>query len=81
MAKFIVQELQTDAQGNTVLLPAELKETFDEAASVFYYKCGFAVVSTVPIHTVITYTDEGFAIPELKKCFKHPVEETPVESE
>ena len=76
---FIIQEIQT-TNGVPAFLPAEIKETRAEAESVFYYKCGSACVSAVPVHTVITYTEEGFVIPELTKCFKHePVVEEPVE--
>lgn len=71
MGNFIVQELQTDANGNTALLPAEVRSTIEDASSLFYQKCGYAVVSSVPIHTIVTYNDEGFVIPELRKCFKH----------
>lgn len=69
---FIIQEIQTDEYGVVAFLPAEQKTTREAAESTFYYKCGSAVVSSVPIHTIITYTEEGFTIPELTKCFKHP---------
>ena len=69
---YITLEMQT-ANGTTSFLPAEQKETRAEAESVFYLKCGSAVISSVPVHTVMTFTDEGFLIPELTKCFKHGV--------
>ena len=68
---FIIQEMQTNALGEVVFLPAEQRQTREDAESVFYYTCGAAVVSAVPVHTVMTFTEEGFAIPELTKCFKH----------
>ena len=68
---FIVQEIQTDNEGNTALLPAEVRSTIEEASSLFYQKCGYAVISTVPIHTITTFTDEGFIVNDLHKCFKH----------
>lgn len=67
---FIVQEIQT-TNGVPAFLPPLSYETRPEAESAFYTKCGFAVVSEVPVHTVMTYTEEGFPIPELTKCFKH----------
>ena len=67
---FIIQEIQT-TNGVPALLPAVVKPTRQEAESVFYTLCGSAVVSAVPVHTVMVYTAEGFAIPELCKCFQH----------
>lgn len=67
---YILQEIQT-TNGTTTLLPAVQRETRPEIESVFYLTCGSAVVSQVPIHTVIVYTDEGLPIPELTKCFRH----------
>lgn len=67
---YIIQELQTN-NGTTAFLPAEQKATRPEAESVFYMKCGSACVSNVEKHTIMTYTEEGFLIPELTKCFKH----------
>lgn len=68
---FIVQEIQT-TNGVPAFLPQEAYQTRKEAESAFYLKCGSAVISTVPVHTVMTYTEMGFAIPELTKCFEHP---------
>lgn len=76
MANYIVQEIQTNSENVTALLPPEVRATYGEAASLFYQKCGYAVISTVPIHTVVTYTDEGYVVPELRQSFKHPVAET-----
>ena len=67
---YIVQEIQT-TNGTPAFLPQEAYQTRQEAESAFYLKCGSAVISAVPVHTVMTYTEEGFAIPELTKCFKH----------
>ena len=67
---FIVQEIQT-ANDVAAFLPAEQYQTRPAAESAFYLKCGSACISTVPIHTIMTYTEEGFVIPELTKCFKH----------
>lgn len=67
---FIVQEIQT-TNGTPAFLPQEAYATREQAESAFYLKCGSAVISAVPVHTIMTYTEEGFAIPELTKCFKH----------
>ena len=74
---FIVQEIQTST--TTALTPALVYETRKEAESAFYTICGSAVISSVPKHTVMVFTEEGFVIPELCKCFIH--EETPSEAE
>lgn len=69
---FIIQEIQTS--GNTTILATPIqRETRPEAESAFYTICGSACISAVPIHTVTVYTEEGFQIKELTKCFKHGV--------
>ena len=73
---YIIQEIQT-TNGTATFLPIEQSVNRLEAESVFHLKCGAAAVSNVPIHTVITYTEEGFPIPELTKCYKHaPAQES-----
>lgn len=67
---YIVQEIQAN-NGTPALLPAIVKATREEAESAFYMICGSAVLSSVPVHTVTVYTEEGFQIKELTKCFKH----------
>lgn len=67
---YILQEIQTN-NGTTTLLPAVQRESRAEIESAFYLTCGSAVISNVDTHTVMVYTDEGFPIPELTKCFKH----------
>jgi len=67
---YIIQEIQT-TNGQPAFLPAESYQDRQSAESAFYLKCGSAVISSVPVHTVMTYTEEGFPIPELTKCFKH----------
>ena len=67
---YIIQEIQT-TDGQPAFLPQESYQDRQAAESAFYLKCGSAVISTVPVHTVMTYTEEGFCIPELTKCFKH----------
>lgn len=67
---YIIQEIQT-ANNTPAFLPAEVKANRTDAESTVYMKWAAATVSTVPVHTIITYTEEGFVIPELTKCFKH----------
>lgn len=67
---FIVQEVQTN-NGVAAFLPQESYQTREAAESAFYLKCGSACISSVEVHTVLTYTEEGFVIHELTKCFKH----------
>ena len=73
---YIIQEIQADHQNHVALLPAVTKETREEAESAFYMICGAAVISSVPVHTVMVYTHEGFPVPELTKCFRHAVPES-----
>lgn len=73
---YIIQEIQT-TNGQPAFLPQESYQTREQAESAFYFKCGYAVVSTVPVHTIMTYTEEGFAIEELTKCFKHEPQPEP----
>lgn len=74
MANYILQEMQT-TNGTTALVTPSVYSTREAAESAFYTTCGYAVVSTVPVHTVMVFTEEGFPIPELTKCFKHEVTE------
>ena len=67
---YIIQEIQTTA-GQPAFLPQESYPDRASAESAFYFKCGYAVASSVPVHTVMCYTEEGFCIKELTKCFKH----------
>lgn len=73
---YIIQEIQT-TNGQPAFLPPEAYQDRKSAESAFYLKCGSAVISTVPVHTVMCYTEEGFCIEELTKCFKHPETTTP----
>ena len=67
---YILQELQT-TNGVTSLVTPTVFPTREQAESAFYLACGYAVVSQVPVHTIMVYTEEGFPIAELCKCFKH----------
>lgn len=74
MANFIVQEIQVNESGVAALLPPEVRTTLAEASSLFYQKCGYAVISSVPLHTVVTYTDEGYVVQGLRQSFRHPAD-------
>ena len=67
---YIVQEIQTNGSTTALVTPAQY-ETREAAESAFYLICGSAVISSVEKHTVMVYTEEGFPIPELTKCFRH----------
>ena len=69
---FILQEIQAQDDGiHAAFLPPETRETRSEIESVFYQKCAFACVSDIPIHTIMVYTEEGFVVSDLTRCFKH----------
>lgn len=65
--KYIINEYQTDAQGNTTIVTPEQRDDYFEAESVFYYKLSFAAVSDQEKHTVELETNEGQQI--LVKCY------------
>lgn len=65
--KYIIQEYQTDAQGNTLIVTPEQRNDYFEAESVFYYKLSFAATSDLEKHTVLMMTNEGETL--LQKCY------------
>ena len=71
--KYIVQEIQTDAQGNVALLPPVVKNTRNEGESEYHIKLGYAAISNVYIHSVIMYNQDG--TPMLNGCYVHESEE------
>lgn len=73
---YLVNEYQTDAQGNVAALPVVQKATQNEAESEFHIKLGYAAISSVPVHAVTLETEEGFQI--MRGCYKHPP--TPTEN-
>lgn len=76
---YIIQEIQTDAQGNVAMLPAVIKATQNEAESEYHIKLGYAAISNVAVHAVTMYANDGF--PVMHGCYRHtPVVEV-VESE
>ena len=69
MAKYIIQEIQTDKEGKVAMLPAVIKDTQNEAESEYHIKLGYAAISEVAVHAVTMYTEEGF--PVMHGCYKH----------
>ena len=69
MAKYIIQEIQTDKNGKVAMLPAVVKDTQNEAESEYHIKLGYAAISEVAVHAVTMYTEEGF--PVMHGCYKH----------
>ena len=67
--KYIVQEIQTDINGNVALLPAIVKNSRNEGESEYYIKLGYAAISEVYIHSVIMYNQDG--TPILYGCYTH----------
>ena len=66
---YIIQEIQTDANGSVAMLPPVVKQTQNEAESEYHIKLGYAAISSVAVHAVAMFTEEGF--PLLHGCYKH----------
>ena len=67
--KYIVQEIQTDINGNVTLLPAIVKSTRNEGESEYHIKLGYAAISDIAVHSVIMYNQDG--TPILHGCYSH----------
>ena len=65
--KYIINEYQTDSQGNTQIVTPEQRDDYFEGESVFYYKLSFAAVSDLAKHTVQMLDNTGNII--LTKCY------------
>ena len=67
---YIINELQTtyeqDENGKitekTTQLPPVYKEDYNAALSEFYFKCGYAAISTVDVHAVYIVDIRGAQI-------------------
>lgn len=74
---YIINELQTtyeqDETGKitekTAQLPPVFKEDYNAALSEFYFKCGYAAISTVDVHAVYIVDIRGVQIE--RKDFDH----------
>lgn len=78
--KYIIQEIQTNAEGITAFVPPAQTDDRNEADSIFYARASAAAISNVTIHTVTLETNEGFQLmPPV--CYKHYPPDVPEESE
>ena len=59
MTTYIIFEMQTDAEGNTIFVPPVTKDTEDDAWSAFYLTLSYAIKSPVFSHTVMLCTNDG----------------------
>ena len=65
---YIVIELQKNADGHVANLVTE-HSTLAEAESKYYAVLSAAAVSTIPVHSAIIVSEEGF--PVKYQCYKH----------
>ena len=66
--KYIVVELQKNAEGVVSNLVYSF-DTLAEAESKYYTILASAAISTVPVHSAIIVSEEGF--PVKHQCYKH----------
>lgn len=71
--KYIVQEIQTFENG-TVSTPAYAYDTISSAERQFHMLVAGAVVSELPVHTIIMMTNDGRQIE--RKSYRHEVQPT-----
>lgn len=69
MKGWIIYEVQTTLDGVVSALPGVVKTDENEALSEFYFKCGYAAISTAYIATVYLVTNDGQWVD--KKSFMH----------
>lgn len=75
--KYLVTEIQTWDNG-AVQTPTYAYDNENSAKAKYYQILSAAAVSSLPVHTAMIYTDEGFFM--ASECFKHdPVPVEPVE--
>lgn len=65
---YIVIELQKNTEGVVSNIVTSYN-TLAEAESKFYSVLAAAAVSTVPVHSAVIVSEEGF--PVANKCYKH----------
>ena len=56
--KYYILEIQGYTNGTFAYL-IDSADTFNSAESIFYDKCHYAAVSTLPVHTVIMLDSDG----------------------
>lgn len=60
--KFIVIEMQKDANGNVAIVTPAMYDNQNEAESKFYTVLAAAAVSNIPKHSVTMLHEDGFVI-------------------
>ena len=66
--KYIVVELQKNTDGTVANLVTS-HETLAEAESKFYSILASAAINTIPVHSAVIISEEGF--PVNHQCYKH----------
>lgn len=66
--KYLVIEIQTDADGNVATLITQ-KDDLNEATSVFYSVLSAAAVSSVPVHAAVLLMNNGAVVK--REVFDH----------
>ena len=66
--KYIVIEMQKSAEGVVANIVTE-HANLAEAESKYHAVLSAAAVSTIPVHSAIIVSEEGF--PVANKCYKH----------
>ena len=69
--KYIVMELQKNAEGTVANIVTE-HEDLQHAESKYHAILAAAAVSTIPVHSAIIVSEEGF--PVKYQCYKHEME-------
>lgn len=65
---YIVIELQKNTEGHVANIVTE-HPTLAEAESKYYSVLAAAAISTIPVHSAIIVSEEGF--PVKHQCYKH----------
>ena len=65
---FLVVELQQNSTGGLTYL-ATSENNRDKAESKYHEILQFAAVSTIPVHSAVLLSEEGFLIK--RECYKH----------
>lgn len=72
--KYLVVEIQVHANG-AVAAPSWAFDSLEQALAKYYTVLAAAALSSLPVHSCVIVTDEGFQL--RKECFKHEVEPEP----
>lgn len=69
--KYLVIEIQTLSDGSVANLVYE-KDTRNEAESTYHSILAAAAISSLPVHSAMLVTNEGFCL--MSQCYKHNME-------